>query len=224
MKNSIEISWRKALSEFMESSDFEKVEQFVEEEYFRFPQSTFPAKENLFKAFESCSFDSLNVVILGQDPYPTAGHAHGLCFSCNASVQPLPKSIQNIFKELESDLGVSAPISGDLSNWSRQGVLLLNSILTVHEGLPLSHANKGWEQFTDAVIETINHNKKGIVFVLWGKPAQLKGSQIDASRHTVLYAPHPSPLSAYRGFFGSKPFSTINSLLIKQGKQPVIWV
>ena len=224
MKNSIEISWRKALSEFIDSSDFEQLEQFVHKQYNQFPTATFPNRNHIFQAFESCPLNKLNVVVLGQDPYPTAGHAHGLCFSCDSGVHPLPKSLQNIFKELESDLNVNAPKSGDLNHWSKQGVLLLNSILTVHEGLPLSHANHGWEKFTDAVIDCINSHSSNIIFVLWGKPAQLKGSRIDTSKHTILQAPHPSPLSAYRGFFGSKPFSTINSLLIKQGKQPVIWV
>ncbi len=224
MKNSIETSWRNALNEFIYSPDFEKIERFVEEQYSRFPTATFPSKNHIFKTFEWCPVEKLKVVILGQDPYPTRGHAHGLCFSCDSSVYPLPKSLHNIFKELESDLGVSAPINGDLSQWAKQGVLLLNTILTVHEGQALSHSNKGWEQFTDAVIHYINDQKAGIIFVLWGKPAQLKGSKIDTLKHTVLQAPHPSPLSSYRGFFGSKPFSTINSILIKQGKQPVIWV
>ena len=142
----------------------------------------------------------------------------------NEQVRPLPKSLQNIFKELEDDLGVKAPTTGDLSHWAEQGVLLLNSILTVHEGQPLSHANKGWEQFTDAVIETINREKEGVIFVLWGSPAQAKASRVDAQKHLILKAPHPSPLSAYRGFFGSKPFSTINRQLEQQGKSPISWV
>jgi len=165
----------------------------------------------------------LKVVILGQDPYPTPGHAHGLCFSCDEHVRPLPKSLQNIFKELEDDLGIPAPKNGDLNHWAEQGVLLLNAILTVRSGQPLSHANKGWEQFTDEVIEVINREKSGVIFVLWGAPAQQKGRMIDENKHIVLRAPHPSPLSAYRGFFGSKPFSRINEDLKRMGREAVVW-
>ncbi|MNE47238.1 Uracil-DNA glycosylase [compost metagenome] len=162
-------------------------------------------------------------MILGQDPYPTRGHAHGLCFSCDSHVRPLPKSLQNIFKELEDDLGIKAPANGDLNHWANQGVLLLNSLLTVREGQPLSHANQGWERFTDEVIETINNELDGVIFVLWGSPAQAKASRVNTNKHIILKAPHPSPLSAYRGFFGSKPFSRINEILVQRGETPIKW-
>lgn len=220
----IHSSWEKVLRASFESPYFQELVAFVKQAYQTYPTSTFPAGKHIFRAFDACPFDQLKVVILGQDPYPTRGHAHGLCFSCDAHVRPLPKSLQNIFKELEDDLGIPAPQNGDLNHWAEQGVLLLNSILTVYEGQPLSHANKGWERFTDEVIETINRQASGIIFVLWGSPAQAKASRVDTRKHIVLKAPHPSPLSAYRGFFGSKPFSTINRLLKEQGKDEIEWV
>ncbi len=223
MKVSIDQSWKKVLQQSFEAPYFEKLAGFVKEEYQRFPNQIFPEGKHIFRAFDSCPFDQLKVVILGQDPYPTRGHAHGLCFSCDVHVRPLPKSLQNIFKELEDDLGIPAPPNGDLNHWAQQGVLLLNSILTVREGHPLSHANQGWEKFTDDVIQTINDQLEGVIFVLWGSPAQAKASRVDANKHFILKAPHPSPLSAYRGFFGSKPFSTINGILEKNGKTPIKW-
>jgi uracil-DNA glycosylase len=219
----IHSSWEKVLRPSFESPYFQELVAFVKQAYQTYPTSTFPAGKHIFRAFDACPFDQLKVVILGQDPYPTRGHAHGLCFSCDAHVRPLPKSLQNIFKELEDDLGIPAQQNGDLNHWAEQGVLLLNSILTVYEGQPLSHANKGWERFTDEVIESINHQASGIIFVLWGSPAQAKASRVDTRKHIVLKAPHPSPLSAYRGFFGSKPFSTINRLLKEQGKGEIEW-
>lgn len=216
-------SWQKVLTPTFEQNYFQSLIAFVKEEYHQFPENVFPNKSQIFRAFDACHFDQLKVVILGQDPYPTRGHAHGLCFSCEANIRPLPKSLQNIFKELEDDLGLKAPSNGDLNFWAEQGVLLLNSILTVCEGQPLSHANKGWEQFTDAVIEAINKHKSGVIFILWGAPAQQKGKIIDESKHFVLRAPHPSPLSAYRGFFGSKPFSKVNEELKKMGKEVIAW-
>jgi uracil-DNA glycosylase len=224
MEVRIHESWKNSLAGEFSKPYFGNLVEFVKTVYQQTPQQIFPKGNQIFRAFDACTYDNLKVVILGQDPYPTRGHAHGLCFSCDQHVRPLPKSLQNIFKELEDDLGVKAPATGDLSHWAEQGVLLLNSILTVFEGQPLSHANKGWEQFTDAVIETINLEKEGVIFVLWGSPAQAKASRVDAQKHLILKAPHPSPLSAYRGFFGSKPFSTINRQLEQQGKSPISWV
>lgn len=223
MKVSIHPSWEKALQNSFEAPYFENLVQFVKEEYVRFPNQIFPEGKYIFRAFDSCPFDQIKVVILGQDPYPTRGHAHGLCFSCDSHVRPLPKSLQNIFKELEDDLGIPAPPNGDLNHWANQGVLLLNSILTVREGQPLSHANQGWEKFTDDVIQAINDKLEGVIFVLWGSPAQAKASRVDSNKHFILKAPHPSPLSAYRGFFGSKPFSTINGILKEKGKAEIKW-
>jgi len=224
MNIKIEESWKKQLHTEFEKEYFSSLIAFVKDEYQKHPNAVFPKGSQIFRAFDACPFDKLKVVILGQDPYPTRGHAHGLCFSCDAHVRPLPKSLQNIFKELEEDLGVKAPANGDLNFWAEQGVLMLNSILTVREGAPLSHAKKGWEQFTDAVIDVINREKSGIIFVLWGAPAQSKGAIVHAGKHIILKAPHPSPLSAHRGFFGSKPFSHINSILQQQGETPINWV
>lgn len=223
MKVSIHHSWEKALQKSFEAPYFENLVQFVKEEYQRYPNQIFPEGKYIFRAFDSCPFDQIKVVILGQDPYPTRGHAHGLCFSCDAHVRPLPKSLQNIFKELEEDLGIPAPPNGDLNHWANQGVLLLNSLLTVREGQPLSHANQGWEKFTDEVIQTINDHLEGVIFVLWGSPAQAKAARVNPEKHLILKAPHPSPLSAYRGFFGSKPFSKINEILVQRGKTAIKW-
>ncbi|WP_019895473.1 uracil-DNA glycosylase [Hydrogenovibrio halophilus] len=182
-----------------------------------------PKGHQWFQALNSTPFDQVKVVILGQDPYPTPGHAHGLCFSVQPHVLPLPKSLQNINKELLQDLGVDNRHCGYLQPWADQGVLLLNAVLTVEAGKPGSHQNKGWERFTDKVIETLNQERSGLVFFLWGGYAQKKGRLIDASRHLVLQSPHPSPLSAYRGFFGSRPFSQANTWLQQQGQTPIDW-
>jgi uracil-DNA glycosylase len=224
MEVKIEESWKNQLKAEFEKDYFQSLITFVKDEYKAHPNAIFPKGNQIFRAFDACPFDKLKVVVLGQDPYPTRGHAHGLCFSCDAHVRPLPKSLQNIFKELEDDLDVKAPADGDLTSWAEQGILLLNSILTVRQGAPLSHAKKGWEQFTDAVINVINREKSGVIFVLWGSPAQAKGAIVDANKQFILKAPHPSPLSAHRGFFGSKPFSTINSILERQDKMPIDWV
>lgn len=223
MDVSIHSSWKAQLSTYFESQSFQQLVNFIKQEYISFPNAIFPKGNQIFRAFDACPFDEVKVVILGQDPYPTRGHAHGLCFSCDASVRPLPKSLQNIFKELEDDLGVKAPQNGDLNFWAEQGVLLLNSLLTVREGQPLSQANQGWEQFTDEVIRKIDSELENVVFVLWGSPAQKKGAFVNEQKHLVLRAPHPSPLSSYRGFFGSKPFSKINAHLIEKGKAPINW-
>ena len=182
----------------------------------------FPAHPDVFRAFHLTSFATLKVVILGQDPYHGVGQANGLCFSVSPGVS-FPPSLQNIFKELEDDLGVSKPQSGDLAAWAEQGILLLNTTLTVRQGAPASHQGKGWETFTDEVIRCISQKKEKIVFVLWGASARRKKSLIDVTKHTCIESVHPSPLSAYRGFFGSKPFSRINQLLRQQGVTEIDW-
>ena len=167
--------------------------------------------------------DEVKVVILGQDPYPTLGHAHGLCFSVLPAVNPLPKSLQNINKELYNDCGVDNSHTGYLLPWAKQGVLLLNAVLTVEAGKANAHQGKGWEQFTDKIIELVNNECEHVVFILWGAYAQKKGRHIDITKHLVINDPHPSPLSAYRGFFGSKPFSKTNAYLVSHGKKPIDW-
>ena len=182
----------------------------------------FPAHPDVFRAFHLTSFATLKVVILGQDPYHGVGQANGLCFSVSPGVS-FPPSLRNIFQELEDDLGVSKPQSGDLAAWAEQGILLLNTTLTVRQGAPASHQGKGWETFTDEVIRCISQKKEKIVFVLWGASARRKKSLIDVTKHTCIESVHPSPLSAYRGFFGSKPFSKINQLLRQQGVTEIDW-
>lgn len=217
-------SWKAPLSAEFDKPYFTSLVEFVRQEYLQMPGAIFPKGNQIFRAFDACTFDNLKVVILGQDPYPTRGHAHGLCFSCDAHVRPLPKSLQNIFKELQDDLGITPPSNGDLNHWAEQGVLLLNSILTVQEGKPQSHQNKGWEKFTDAVISKISDEKEGIVFLLWGGYAKNKGKNIDRSKHLVLESGHPSPMSANQGlWFGNKHFSKANNYLLSQGKTAVDW-
>ena len=182
----------------------------------------FPAHSDMFRAFHLTSFAALKVVILGQDPYHGVGQANGLCFSVSTGVS-FPPSLRNIFKELEDDVGVSKPQSGDLAAWAEQGILLLNTTLTGRQGAPASHQGKGWETFTDEVIRCISQKKEKIVFVLWGQSARRKKSLIDVTKHTCIESVHPSPLSAYRGFFGSKPFSKINQLLKQQGVTEIDW-
>ncbi len=182
----------------------------------------YPQEIEVFSAFELTSFSDVKVIILGQDPYHGAGQAHGLAFSVKKGV-PKPPSLVNIFKELKSDLDISPPNHGNLESWSKNGVLLLNTVLTVEEGSPGSHHQKGWEEFTDRVIEILNEKKEHLVFILWGAPAQKKMKMLDSNKHLVLTAPHPSPLSSYRGFFGSKPFSKCNEYLRKNGKKEIDW-
>lgn len=181
-----------------------------------------PAANLWFNAFNTTPYDAVKVVILGQDPYPTPGHAHGLCFSVLPEVQPLPKSLINIYKELKDDLGIENK-HGYLQSWAEQGVLLLNTILTVIAGNAKSHKDKGWEVFTNVVIETLNQSRQPIAFVLWGSDAGKKAAMIDTSRHLVISSVHPSPLSAYRGFFGSKPFSKINKFLQQHNRSIIDW-
>lgn len=176
-----------------------------------------------FNALNSTPLNQVKVVIIGQDPYPTIGHAHGLCFSVLPEVKPLPKSLQNINQELLTDLGINNGHIGYLQPWADQGVLLLNAVLTVEAGKSNAHQGRGWERFTDKVIEIINRECDHVVFILWGSYAQKKGAAIDSRRHLIIKSPHPSPLSAYRGFFGSRPFSRTNAYLIQNGKQPIDW-
>lgn len=216
----IEQSWKEALADEWEKDYFKSLTDFVRGEYAT--RIVYPPAGKIFAAFDSCPFDKVKVVILGQDPYPGAGQANGLSFSVNPGVE-LPRSLRNIYTELQSDLGCTPPASGDLSRWARQGVLLLNATLTVNAGAPASHQNHGWETFTDAAIRKLAEEREGLVFILWGAYAQRKGEFIDRSRHCVITSPHPSPLSASRGFFGSRPFSRANEYLVARGEAPVDW-
>jgi len=182
----------------------------------------YPPGNEIFHAFALTPFDHVKVVILGQDPYHGAGQAHGLSFSVRPGIAK-PPSLQNIFKELQSDLGIRPPPHGNLENWAKAGVLLLNSCLTVADGQAAAHAGKGWETFTDAVIDQLNHNKRHLVFILWGRKAQEKGAKIDRHRHLVLTSAHPSPLAAHNGFFGSAPFSKTTAYLCQHGITPINW-
>lgn len=183
---------------------------------------TYPPPSLIFNAFHQTRCEQVSVVILGQDPYHNEGQAHGLSFSVPEGV-PLPPSLKNIYRELRDDLGGDAPKAGDLQSWAQQGVLLLNTVLTVEAHRPHSHRKRGWEQFTDTVIQKLGQRSTPIAFVLWGKPAQAKRDLIPSPPHWILEAPHPSPLSAHRGFFGSRPFSRINQWLLSQNRQPITW-
>ena len=216
----IEDSWKARLQDEFDKPYFAALTQFVRNEYAA--GTVYPPGREMFAAFDACPFDDVRVVILGQDPYHEPGQAHGLCFSVNDGVQ-FPPSLVNIFKEIESDLGRPMPSSGNLMRWAKQGVLLLNATLTVRAHQAGSHQNKGWEAFTDAVIHRVATERNHIVFILWGSYAQRKGSFIDRNRHCVLQSPHPSPLSAYRGFFGNKHFSRANAYLIENGYKPIDW-
>ncbi len=219
----IDQSWNEALHSEWEQPYFEQLTDFVRNEYRQNPASTFPPPAQIFAAFDSCPFDKVKVVILGQDPYHGPGQANGLCFSVNRGVQA-PPSLVNIFKEVQTDFNLpEAPTDTDLSRWAHQGVLLLNSTLTVEAHRPTSHQGHGWEQFTDDVIRTLNDRKEHLVFILWGSYAIKKGAFINRMKHLVITSPHPSPLSAYRGFFGSKPFSRTNDYLIKNNLTPIDW-
>lgn len=220
MEVQIENSWKNLLSEEFEKDYFKKLVAFIKEEYSS--HKIFPPGKLIFSAFDQTPFENLKVVIIGQDPYHGPGQAHGLCFSVPKGVQ-FPPSLQNIFKERESDLGIPFPSEGNLEYWADQGVLLLNATLTVRAKSPGSHQNKGWENFTDAVIQKIHAHKKGIVFILWGAYAQKKGQFIDRKEHFVIESPHPSPFSVHRGFFGSKPFSKCNAYLQSKGKEKINW-
>lgn len=215
----IEASWKRALQDQFEQPYWDGLTSFVRNEYAS--GHCCPPGRDIFRAFDLTPFDDVKVVILGQDPYHTPGAAMGFCFSVPEGNRPQP-SLQNIFKELADDLGV-VRTQTDLSDWARQGVFLLNAVLTVRAHAAGSHAGKGWEQFTDSAIRALSQDTNNLVFILWGSYAIKKRDLIDTGRHLVLTAPHPSPLSAYRGFFGSKPFSRANAYLEAQGKTPITW-
>jgi uracil-DNA glycosylase len=213
-------SWRPHLAAELAQPYVAKLEAFLATE--RAAHTIYPPEHRVFRALELTPFERVAVVILGQDPYHGAGQAHGLAFSVQPGVKP-PPSLKNMYKELEADLGLPQPTTGFLEPWARQGVLLLNTALTVREGQANSHAKQGWERLTDAIISTVANRADPAIFVLWGANAQKKTKLIDGSRHTVIQSAHPSPLSAHNGFFGSKPFSRINAALTEQGKQPINW-
>ena len=212
--------WKEVLRGEFDKPYFEQLTNFVKQEYAA--GQVFPSGTNIFRAFDKCPLESLKVVIIGQDPYHGDGQANGLCFSVNDGVR-FPPSLQNIFQEIRDDVGTPVPASGNLDRWAEQGVLLLNSVLTVRAHLAASHAGKGWEQFTDAVVKTISEHKKNLVYMLWGSYAQRKGGVVDARENLVLKSVHPSPLSAYRGFFGCKHFSQANAYLQSVGREPIEW-
>ena len=220
MEVKIQQEWKKQLQNEFESPYFEQLASFVRNEYAA--KRIFPPASLIFNAFEKCPFTQTKVVILGQDPYHGVGQAHGLCFSVNDGIE-FPPSLVNIFTEIERDLQIPAPKSGNLERWAEQGVLLLNATLTVRAHQAGSHQGKGWEQFTDAVIAQLNKELNGLVFILWGNYAQNKGRFIDERKHLVLKSVHPSPLSAYRGFIGCGHFSAANNYLASQGKTPIQW-
>jgi len=213
-------SWKKELKLEFNKTYFQRLMNFLAEENKHY--NILPKEHLIFKAFELCPFNKVKVVILGQDPYPTKGHANGLSFSVNDDVNQLPKSLKNIFKELADDLNKPERICGNLNDWAKQGVLLLNTTLTVREGEVESHINKGWEIFTNSVISALQ-KKNNIVYVLWGKKAQRMSCFINKNNNYIINSSHPSPLSAYRGFFGSKPFSKTNQYLLIKDKTPIIW-
>lgn len=216
----IDESWKKRLSDEFSKPYFISLKQFLMEEKSRY--TVYPQGSNTFNAYNSTPFEKVKVVILGQDPYHGTNQAHGLAFSVQEGV-PFPPSLQNILTELHSDIGCPIPKNGTLTHWAKEGVFLLNTVLTVRAGQAHSHRDHGWERFTDATIRLISEEKEHVVFILWGRHAQLKASLIDESKHLILRAPHPSPLSAYRGFFGSRPFSRTNHYLEQNGITPIDW-
>lgn len=220
MNVKIEDSWQRVLSPEWEKPYFESLTQFVRAEYAT--KQIFPPGKQIFAAFNATPFNDVKVVILGQDPYHDVGQANGLCFSVNEGI-PFPPSLVNIFKEVNQDTGAPIPQSGDLTRWAKQGVLLLNATLTVEAHHAGSHQNRGWEQFTDEVILRLANDREGLVFILWGSYAIKKGAFINRMKHLVLTSPHPSPLSAYRGFFGNHHFSKANEYLVAHNKTPIQW-
>jgi len=213
-------SWKIALADEFEKPYMIELKKFLIEEKKYY--TIYPAGKNIFNAYNTTSFDDVKVVIIGQDPYHGPNQAHGLCFSVLNGV-PFPPSLQNIFKELVDDIGCEYPKTSELTSWAKQGVFLINAVLSVRAGQANSHRDKGWEKFTDATIKAISEKKENVVFILWGRPAQQKEKLIDSSKHFIIKAPHPSPLSAYRGFFGSKPFSKTNAYLLSHGLDPIQW-
>lgn len=222
MESSVKIapSWKAQLEEEFSKPYFLQLIDFVKQEYST--HTVYPPGKEIFRAFDTCRFDEVRVVILGQDPYHGAGQANGMCFSVRDGIS-FPPSLGNIFKEIQSDVGKPIPASGDLERWARQGVLLLNATLTVRASLAGSHQNKGWEIFTDAVIQKLSSEKSNIVFLLWGAYAQKKGALIDRQKHEVLMCPHPSPLSAHNGFLGCRHFSKTNAFLKQKGLTEIDW-
>lgn len=220
MNVQIEESWKEALMPEFSKDYFIRLTDFVRKEYHE--TTVYPPGKLIFNAFNLCPLDKVKVVIIGQDPYHGPGQAHGLCFSVNDGIQP-PPSLVNIFKEINSDLGKPIPQSGNLTRWAEQGVLLLNATLTVRAHQAGSHQRRGWEEFTDAVIRKLAEEKSNLVFILWGSYAQKKGAFIDRNKHLVLTSVHPSPLSAYNGFFGNHHFSLANDYLVKNGKTAIDW-
>jgi uracil-DNA glycosylase len=216
----IEDSWKKALEDEFSKEYFTKLTEFVKNRYKE--TIVYPPPSKIFEAFNLCTFDNVKVVILGQDPYHGPNQAHGLSFSVQEGVKP-PPSLVNIYKELEADLGIPRRTSGDLTHWAEQGVFLLNAVLTVEASKPASHQKMGWENFTDAVIKTISEKKEHVVFILWGAFAQNKSVLIDQKKHLIIKSPHPSPFSADKGFFGSKPFSKTNQYLKEKGLKEITW-
>ncbi|MFC5452999.1 uracil-DNA glycosylase [Paenibacillus aestuarii] len=212
--------WSACLEPEMQKPYFIKLSQFLDDEYHS--RTIFPEKQLVFQALHTTSLADTKVVILGQDPYHGRGQAHGLSFSVQPGIA-IPPSLQNMYKELQADLGCPVPNHGYLTKWAEQGVLLLNTVLTVREAEANSHKNKGWESFTDAVIQTLNEREKPVVFILWGGHAQAKTKMIDTVKHKIIASPHPSPLSAYRGFFGSKPYSKANQYLRELGSPEIDW-
>jgi len=221
MNVEIHQSWKEVLTPEFEKPYFPAIKQFLLLEREQ-GHTMYPKGGDIFNAFNTTPLPAVKVVIIGQDPYHGPGQAHGLSFSVPDGV-PQPPSLKNIFKEIYQDLGIAIPTSGNLTSWAEQGVLLLNAILTVRASTPASHRKSGWETFTDAVIHTISEQKEGVIFLLWGKFAQDKAGLIDHSKHAVLTAPHPSPFSVHRGFFGCKHFSKTNQLLRQMGKEPIDW-
>ena len=216
----IEPSWKRHLAAEFEKPYFVNLTNFVRQEYRT--GTCYPPGRLIFNAFNLCPFDRVKVVIIGQDPYHGPGQAHGLCFSVNDGV-PFPPSLQNIFKEIHTDLGIPVPQSGNLTRWAEQGVLLLNATLTVRAHQAGSHQRQGWEEFTDAAIQALAREREHLVFILWGAYAQKKGAFVDRTRHLVLASAHPSPLSAYHGFFGNRHFSLANAYLVQHGESPINW-
>lgn len=214
-------SWKDRIGDYFQREDMAALSAFLRQ---RKAQGTriYPPGPEIFAAFDATPFEQVKVVILGQDPYHGAGQAHGLCFSVRPGV-PVPPSLENIFKEIHADLGLPRPDHGCLLPWARQGVLLLNAVLTVEDGRAGAHQGKGWEGFTDHVVDVLNSEREGLVFLLWGSYAQAKGKMIDTRRHRVLKAPHPSPLSAHRGFLGCRHFSATNEYLARNGRTPIDW-
>jgi uracil-DNA glycosylase len=218
--SAINNDWLDAIGTEFHQDYYNKLYQFVNSEYNNYV--IFPKADDIFNAFHFTPLKDVKVVIIGQDPYHNDNQAHGLCFSVKPEVD-IPPSLVNIYKELQDDLGCSIPNNGYLEKWARQGVLMLNTVLTVRAHQANSHQGKGWEKFTDAVIHAVNNQDRPIVFILWGRPAQMKKGMLNNPKHLILEAPHPSPLSSYRGFFGSKPFSKTNQFLVANGFEPIDW-